>query len=56
MKAKPNVGEGVIVTRFLGTTEDDFIICSSVELPIRDIITNASLFLPAIGVCVRLDN
>ena len=56
MKAKSNVGEGAIVTRFLGTTEGDFIICSGVELLIRDIITDVSLFEPSVGVCICLDN
>ena len=56
MKAKSNIGEGAIVTRFLGTTEGDFIICSGVELLIIDIIVDASLFEPSIGVCIYLDN
>ena len=53
---KSNVGKGAIVTRFLGTTEGDFIICSDVELLIRDIIMDASLFEPSIGVCICLGN
>ena len=56
MKAKSNVGEGAIVTRFLGAIEGDFIICSGVELLIRDIIMDISLFELSVDVCICLDN
>ena len=56
MKTKSNLGKGEIVARFLGTIEGDFIICSGVELLIRDIVMDASLFEPSIGVCICLGN
>ena len=55
MIAKSNIVEGEIVARFLGTPEGNFVICSDVELLIRDIIMDVSLFEPSIGVCVCLD-
>ena len=51
-----SVGQGTIVMRFLVTTDSDFIICSGVELLIEDIIMDASLFEPPIGVYVCLNN
>ena len=56
MKTKSNVSKGAIVTRFLGTPEGNFVVCSGVELLIRDIIMDVSLFEPSIGVCICLDN
>ena len=56
MKAKSNVGEGATWAKFLSATEGDFIICSDVELLMRDTIMDVSLFEPSIGVCVCLDN
>ena len=56
MKTKSNIGEGENVARFLGTPEGDFIICSGVELLIRDIIMDVSLFEPSIGVCICSDD
>ena len=55
MKTQSNVGKGAIVMRFLGTSEGNFVICSGVELLVRDIIVDVSLFEPSIGVCVCLD-
>ena len=56
MKAKSNVGKDAILVGFLGTTEGDIFICSGVDLLIRDIIMDISLFEPSMGVCVCLDD
>ena len=55
MKAKSNIDEGAIVTRFLGTTEGGFIICSGVEPLVRDMVMDVFLFGLSIGVCICLD-